>query len=92
MPIQANNQHLQQLDFLTKNGFNQHVFPLLRRLLPILSKEDNNLQKILTNLSDVSLVYDQPEHLLSEIKYLGTMRLKNEPCIKGVNGVIHKVY
>jgi hypothetical protein len=34
-------KHLQQLDFLTKNGSNQHVFLLLHRLLPILSKEDN---------------------------------------------------
>jgi hypothetical protein len=27
-------KHLQQLDFLTKNGSNQHVFLLLHRLLP----------------------------------------------------------
>jgi hypothetical protein len=73
-------KHLQQLDFLTKNGSNQHVFLLLHRLLPILSKEDNHLEKILANLSDVSLVYDQPENLLSGVKHLGTIRLKKEPC------------
>jgi sugar lactone lactonase YvrE len=73
-------KHLQQLDFLTKNGSNQHVFLLLHRLLPILSKEDNHLEKILANLSDVSLVYDQPEYLLSGVKHLGTIRLKKEPC------------
>jgi hypothetical protein len=38
------------------------------RLLPILSKQDNHLEEIVVNLSDVSLVYDQPETLLSEIK------------------------
>jgi hypothetical protein len=73
-------KHLQQLDFLTNNGSNQHVFLLLHRLLPILSKEQNNLEKILAKLSDVGLVYDQPETLLSEIKQLGTIRLKKEPC------------
>jgi hypothetical protein len=73
-------KHLQQLDFLTNNGSNQHVFLLLHRLLPILSKEENNLEKILANISDVSLVYDQPENLLSGVKHLGTIRLTNEPC------------
>ena len=73
-------KHLQQLDFLTKNGSNKHVFLLLHRLLPILSKQDNHLEEIVVNLSDVSLVYDQPETLLSEIKHLGTIRLKKEPC------------
>jgi hypothetical protein len=73
-------KHLQQLDFLTKNGSNQHVFLLLHRLLPILSKEENNLENIVTNLSDVNLVYDQPENLLSGVKHLGTIRLKKESC------------
>ena len=73
-------KHLQQLDFLTKNGSNKHVFLLLHRLLPILSKQDNHLEEIVVNLSDVSLVYDQPEHLLSGVKHLGTTRLKKEPC------------
>jgi hypothetical protein len=72
-------KHLQQLDFLTKNGSNQHVFLFLHRLLPILSKEDNHLEEMLADLSDVSLVCDQPE-TLSEIKHLGTIRLKKEPC------------
>jgi hypothetical protein len=69
--------------YLLVSGYHPDQQPcqLLPRLLPILSKEDNNLQKILTNLSDVSLVYDQLEHLLSEIKHVGTIRLKNEPCI-----------
>jgi hypothetical protein len=62
-------KYLQQLDFLTKNGSNQHMFLLLHRLLPILSKEENNLEKIVANLSDVSLVYDQPENLLSGISH-----------------------
>jgi sugar lactone lactonase YvrE len=56
------------------------VFLLLHRLLPILSKEENNLEKILANLSDDRLVYDQPENVLSGIKHLGTIRLKTEPC------------
>jgi sugar lactone lactonase YvrE len=73
-------KHFQQLDFLTKNGSNQHVFLLLHRLLPILSKEDNHLEEIVANLSDVSLVYDQPEHLLSGVKHIGTIRLQKEPC------------
>ena len=73
-------KHLQQLDFLTKNGSNKHVFLLLHRLLPILSKQDNHLEEIVVNLSDVSLVYDQPENLLSGVKHLGTTRLKKEPC------------
>ena len=73
-------KHLQRLDFLIKNGSNQHVFLLLHRLLPILSAEENNLEKVLANLSDISLVYDQPESLLSEIKHLGTIQLKKEPC------------
>ena len=73
-------KHLQQLDFLTKNGSNQHVFLLLHRLLPILSKEDSHLDEIVANLSDVSLVYDQPQHLLSGLKHLGTIRLKKERC------------
>jgi len=72
--------YLKQLDFLIRNGSNQHVFLLLHRLLPILSKEDNNLEKILANLWDVSLLYDQPENVLSEIKPLGTRRLKKKPC------------
>ena len=73
-------KHLQQLNFLTKNGSNKHVFLLLHRLLPILNKHDNHLEKIVANMSDVRLVYDQPETLLSEIKQLGTIRLKKEPC------------
>ena len=73
-------KHLKQLDFLTNNGSNQHVFLLLHRLLPILSKEENNLEKILANLSDDRLVYDQPENVLSGIKHVGTIRLKTEPC------------
>ena len=73
-------KHLQQLDFLTKNGSNKHVFLLLHRLLPILSKQDNHLEATVVNLSDVSLVYDQPENLLSGVKHLGTIRLKKEPC------------
>jgi sugar lactone lactonase YvrE len=56
------------------------VFLLLHRLLPILSKENNNLEKILANLSDVNLVYDQPLYALSGIKHLGTIRLKKTPC------------
>ena len=66
--------------FLTKNGSNQQVFLLLHRLLPILNKEDYHLEKILANLSDVSLVYDQPENLFSGVKHLGTIRLKKEHC------------
>ena len=73
-------KHLQQLDFLTKNGSNNHVFLLLHRLLPILSKQDNHLEEIVANFSDVNLVYDQPENLLSGVKHLGTIRLKKEPC------------
>jgi hypothetical protein len=73
-------KHLQQLDFLTKNGSNQHVFLLLHRLLPILSKEDNHLEEIVTNLTDISLVYDQPQHLISGVRHLGTIRLKKAPC------------
>ena len=73
-------KHLQQLDFLTNNGSNQHVFLLLHRLIPIFSNEENNLEKILDNLSDVRLVYDQPETLLSEIKHFGTIRLQKGPC------------
>jgi hypothetical protein len=73
-------KHLQQLDFLTKNGSNKHVFLLLHQLLPILSKQDNHLEEIVVNLSDVSLVYDQPENLFSGVKHLGTTRLKKEPC------------
>ena len=73
-------KHLQQLDFLTNNGSNQHVFLLLHQLLPILSNEENNLEKILANLSDLRLVYDQPENLLSGVKHLGIIRLKKEPC------------
>jgi hypothetical protein len=42
---------------------NLHVFLLLHRLLPLLSKEDNHLEEIVANLSDVSLVYDQPQYL-----------------------------
>jgi uncharacterized membrane protein YgaE (UPF0421/DUF939 family) len=60
-------KHLQQLDFFTKNGSNKHVFLLLHRLLPILSKQDNHLEEIVANLSDVSLFYDQPENLLSGV-------------------------
>ena len=82
-------KHLQQLYFLTKNGTNQHVFLLLHRLLPILSKEENHLEKIVANLSDVSLVYDQPQRLLSEVKHLGTIRLKKEPCTIKVKPVKH---
>ena len=73
-------KHLQQLDFFTKNGSNKHVFLLLHRLLPILSKQDNHLEEIVANFSDVSLVYNQPENLLSGVKHLGTIRLKKEPC------------
>jgi hypothetical protein len=73
-------KHLQQLDFFTKNGSNKHVFLLLHRLLPILSKQDNHLEEIVANFSDVSLVYDQPENVLSGVKHLGTIRLKKEPC------------
>jgi hypothetical protein len=73
-------KHLQQLDFLTKNGSNNHVFLLLHRLLPILSKQDNHLEEIVANFSDVNLVYDQPENLLSGVKHLRTIRLKKEPC------------
>jgi len=73
-------KHLQQLDFLTKNGSNQHVFLLLHQLLPILSKEHAHLEEMITNHPDVSLVYEQPEHLLSHIKTLGTIRLQKTPC------------
>ena len=52
------------------------MFLLLHRLLPILSKQE----EIVVNLSDVILVYDQPENLLSGVKHLGTIRLKKEPC------------
>ena len=78
--VSLTEKHLQQLDFLTKNGSNKHVFLLLHRLLPILSKQDNHLEEIVVNLSDVSLVYDQPENVLSGIAHLGTIRLKKEPC------------
>ena len=74
------DKHLQQLDFLTKNGSNQHVFLLLHQLLPILSKEHAHLEEMITNHPDVSLVYEQPEHLLSDIKSLGTIRLQKTPC------------
>jgi len=56
------------------------VFLLLHRLLPILNKQDNHIEEIVVNLSDVSLVYDQPENLLSGVEHLGTIRLKKEPC------------
>jgi sugar lactone lactonase YvrE len=74
------DKHLQQLDFLTKNGSNQHVFRLLHQLLPILSKEHAHLEEMITNHPDVSLVYEQPDHLLSDIKTLGTIRLQKTPC------------
>ena len=73
-------KHLQQLDFLTKNASNKNVFLFLHWLLPILSKEDNHLEEIAANHSDVTLVYDQPQHLLAGVKHLGTIRLKKEPC------------
>jgi hypothetical protein len=38
------------------------------------------LEEIVANLSDVSLVYDQPQQLLSGINHLGTIWLKKEPC------------
>jgi hypothetical protein len=38
------------------------------------------LEEIVANLSDVSLVYDQPQELLYGVKHLGTIRLKKEPC------------
>jgi hypothetical protein len=53
---------------------------LVHQVIQILSKEDNHLEEILANLSDVSLVYDQPENLLSGVKHLGTIRLQKEPC------------
>ena len=65
-------KYLQQLYFLTKNGSNQHVFLHLHRLLPILSKEENNLEEIVANISDVRLVYDQPKKMFSGITHLGT--------------------
>jgi sugar lactone lactonase YvrE len=74
------DKHLQQLDLLTKNGSNQHVFLLLHQLLPILSKEHAHLEEMITNHPDVSLVYEQPVHLLSDIKTLGTIRLQKTPC------------
>ena len=74
------DKHLQQLDLLTKNGSNQHVFRLLHQLLPILSKEHAHLEEMIINHPDVSLVYEQPEHLLSDIKTLGTIRLQKTPC------------
>ena len=74
------DKHLQQLDFLTKNGSNQHVFLLLHQLLPILSKEHAHLEEMITNHQDVSLVYKQPEHLLSDIETLGTILLQKTPC------------
>jgi hypothetical protein len=46
-------KYLQQLDFLTKNGSNQHMFLLLHRLLPMLSKEENNLEKIVAHGSQL---------------------------------------
>ena len=73
-------KHLQQLDFLTKNGSNQHVFLLLHQLLPILSKEHAHLEEMITNHPDVSLVYKQPEHLLSDIETVGTILLQKTPC------------
>ena len=83
-------KHLQQLDFLTKNGSNQHVFLLLHRLLPILSKENNHLEEIVANLADVSLVYDQPQNALFSVKHLGTIRLKKEPCAIKLKPFKHK--
>ena len=74
------DKHLQQLDFLTKNGSNQHVFLLLHQLLPILSKEHAHLEEMITNHPDVSLVYEQPEYLLSDIETLGAIRLQKTPC------------
>ena len=74
------DKHLQQLGFLTKNGSNQHVFLLLHQLLPILNKEHAHLEEMITNHSDVSLVYKQPEHLLSDIETLGTILLQKTPC------------
>jgi len=73
------DKNVQQLAFLTKNGSNQHVFLLLHQLLPILNKEHAHLEEIITNHPDVSLVYEQPEHLLSDIKTLGTIRLQKTP-------------
>jgi hypothetical protein len=73
-------KHLQLLDLLTNNASNKHVFFFLHRLLPILSKEDNHLEEIVANLSDVSLVYDQPQHLFAGVNHLGTIRSKKEPC------------
>lgn len=72
-------KHLQQLDFLTKNGSNQHVFLLLHQLLPILSQEHAHLEEMITNHPDVSLVYEQPEHLLFGENPLGTIRLQKTP-------------
>ena len=74
------DKHLQQLDRLTKNGSNQHVFRLLHQLLPILSKEHAHLEEMIINHPDVSLVYEPPVHLLSDIKTLGTIRLQKTPC------------
>jgi flagellar biosynthesis/type III secretory pathway chaperone len=56
------------------------VFLLLHQLLPILSKEHAHLEEMIINHPDVSLVYEQPEHLLSDIKTLGTIRLQKTPC------------
>jgi hypothetical protein len=74
------DKHLQQLDRLTKNGSNQHVFLLLHQLLPILSKEHAHLEEMIINHPDVSLVYEPPVHLLFDIKTLGTIRLQKTPC------------
>ena len=73
--IPYNDQHLQQLYCLPKNSSNRHVILLLHRLLPILSEENNHCEENLANLSDASIVYDQPENVLSGIKHSGTTRL-----------------
>ncbi|XP_076108367.1 uncharacterized protein LOC143076461 [Mytilus galloprovincialis] len=72
------DKYSKQLDILTTNGTDQHVFLRLRELQSIVSKQRECLEKLVSKLSEPHLIFQQPTDVFSECKGLGSISIQQE--------------
>ncbi|CAG2217625.1 unnamed protein product [Mytilus edulis] len=72
------DKYSKQLDILTTNGTDQHVFLRLRELQSIVSKQRECLEKLVSKLSEPHLIFQQPTDVFSECKGLGSISIQQD--------------
>lgn len=75
--VEVIKKYLKQLDILTTNGTDQHVFLFLHELQPVVNKQRDCLEKLISILSEPRLCFSSGDVLL-QCKGLGSITIMEE--------------